>query len=70
MSGANGLSEAEIKRIANYGRNFFKHADADPDAVLDAFSDDRNEHVILAATFDYDTLASTKPMEVQVFPLW
>jgi hypothetical protein len=70
MSGANGLSEAEIKRIANYGRNFFKHAKEDPEAVLDDFADDRNDHVLLAATFDYGTLAASKPMEVQVFQLW
>jgi hypothetical protein len=38
MSGANGLSEAEIKRIANYGRNFFKHAKEDPEAVRDDFA--------------------------------
>jgi len=70
MAVANALSEAEIKRIANYGRNFFKHADTDPDALLDDFSDDRNDHVLLAATLDYGMLASTKPMEVQVFQFW
>ena len=70
MSGANGLTEQEIKRIANYGRNFFKHANDDPDDTLDEFSDDRNDHVLLAAAFDYGTLATSKPMEVQVFQLW
>lgn len=70
MSGANGLSEEEIKRIANYGRNFFKHAERDPDKVLEDFADDRNDHVLLGATMDFGMLATTKPMEVQVFQIW
>jgi hypothetical protein len=70
MSGANGLSEEEIKRIANYGRNFFKHAERDPEKVLEDFTDDRNDHVLLGATMDFGMLATTKPMEVQVFQIW
>ena len=70
MSGSTGLTEKEIKKIASYGRNFFKHADTDPDEVLKDFSDDLNDHVLIGATMDFGTLASTKPMEIQVFQLW
>jgi hypothetical protein len=70
MSGATGRPEHEIKKIASYGRNFFKHANDDPDDVLENFSDDLNDHVLLGATMDFGTLATAKPMEVQVFQLW
>jgi hypothetical protein len=67
---ANKMAEAEIRKIASYGRNFFKHADRDPETTLDDFADDLNDHVLLAATLDYGSLATTKPMELQVFQLW
>ncbi|RTL73323.1 MAG: hypothetical protein EKK41_00150 [Hyphomicrobiales bacterium] len=70
MTRATGLSEAEIKKIANYGRNFFKHADRKPDDALENFSDDLNDHVLMAACFDYGELADSKPMEMQVFQIW
>ncbi|MBX9591782.1 MAG: hypothetical protein K2X43_21020 [Hyphomonadaceae bacterium] len=70
MAGANRLTEDEIKRIANHGKNFFKHADRKPEDVLENFDDDLNDHVLIAATMDFGTLASTKPMEVQLYPIW
>lgn len=70
MSGATGMTEQEIKKIASYGRNFFKHANDDPDDVLEDFSDGLNDHVLIGATMDFGMLASAKPMEVQVFQLW
>jgi hypothetical protein len=44
------------------GRNFFKHANDDPDDVLVDLSDDLNDHVLIGATMDFGTLASAKPM--------
>jgi hypothetical protein len=70
MASATGKGEKAIKEIANLGKNFFKHADSDPEGVLEDFSDDLNDHVLLAATMDYGMLATTKPMEVQFYPLW
>ncbi|MBU1211051.1 MAG: hypothetical protein KJ587_07245 [Alphaproteobacteria bacterium] len=70
MSGANRMSEKAIKKIASHGRNFFKHADNDPEDVLEDFDDTLNDHVLIAATMDYSVLASSKPMEVQLYPLW
>ena len=70
MSGSTGLAEKEINKIASYGRNFFKHADKDPKATLPNFSDDMNDHVLIGASMDFGTLATQKPMEVQLFQLW
>jgi hypothetical protein len=70
MAGANKLTEDKIKRIANHGKNFFKHADRKPEDVLEDFDDDLNDHVLIAATMDFGTLDSAKPMEVQLYPVW
>lgn len=70
MSSANKMSETAINQLASHGRNFFKHADRDPEAVLEDFDDTLNDHVLIAAAFDYGTLASSKPMEVQLYPIW
>jgi len=70
MAGANKLTEDEIKRIANHGKNFVKHADRKPEDVLEDFDDDLNDHVLIAATMDFGMLASAKPMEIQLYPIW
>lgn len=70
MCRANGLDEFEVKQKVSHGRNFFKHADKDPDEVLENFSDDFNDQVLLCASFDYGELADSKPMELQIFQLW
>ncbi|MFM9850024.1 MAG: hypothetical protein ACKVP3_23065 [Hyphomicrobiaceae bacterium] len=67
---ANSAREQDVRRAATYGRNFFKHAKEDPDAVLPDFSDDINDHVIFSATIDYGTVVNTKPVEIQVFQAW
>jgi hypothetical protein len=51
-------------------RNFFKHADRDPDAVLEGFSDVENDHVLFLAVEDYIRLNKKSPIEFQVFQLW
>jgi hypothetical protein len=70
MADANALTQAEIKKIATFGKNFVKHADWDPDALLEDFDDTLNDHVLISAAMDFGTLASTKPMEVQLYPIW
>jgi hypothetical protein len=70
MADANNLTEDEIRRIAAHGKNFFKHADRKPEDVLENFDDSLNDHVLISATMDFGTLASTKPMEVQLYPIW
>jgi len=51
-------------------RNFFKHADRDPDEELDDFSDSRLDSLIYLAVEDYMRLSNKGPIEFQVFQLW
>lgn len=51
-------------------RNFFKHADRDPQGVLDGFSDEHCDGLIFLATEDYIRLNHASPVELQVFQLW
>jgi len=67
---ANGLPEDDIKRVASYGKNFFKHADRKPEDVLEDFSDELIDHVLIAATMDFSSLGTAKPMEIQIYPIW
>ena len=51
-------------------RNFFKHADRDPDAVLSGFTERSPEAVLFLACEDYIRLNRASPVEVQVFQFW
>jgi hypothetical protein len=64
------LSRRDLRRLADQHRNFFKHADSDPDAVLEQFSDDSNDAVLFVATHDFGRLTGGMPIEMQVFETW
>ncbi len=51
-------------------RNFFKHADRDPDAVLPSFDESNVDSIIFLAVEDYLRLLKKSPVEFQVFQLW
>jgi hypothetical protein len=51
-------------------RNFFKHADRDPNATLQGFSDSVCDHMLFLAVEDYLRLRKRAPIEVQVYQLW
>lgn len=51
-------------------RNFFKHADRDPDAVLAMFDESAVDSVIFLAVEDYLRLLNKAPIEFQVFQAW
>ncbi|MGL4318006.1 MAG: hypothetical protein ACRCTL_15505 [Pseudomonas sp.] len=51
-------------------RNFFKHADRDPDEVLEEFSESSADSVLFLAVEDYLRLLKKSPIEFQVFQLW
>jgi hypothetical protein len=70
MVKATKRSEKELKKIARQDRDFLKHAERDPDAVLENFTDERNDYILISATIDYKQLARTKPIEIQVFQMW
>ncbi|WP_373379923.1 hypothetical protein [Cupriavidus nantongensis] len=50
-------------------RNFFKHADRDPDAVVD-FDENVAESMVFLAVEDYLRLNRRMPIEMQVYQLW
>jgi hypothetical protein len=67
---ATGLTEKELRDMANRYRNFFKHADRDPDAVLTEFSDEDNDPILFVAGHDFARLVKGMPVEMQVYEAW
>lgn len=51
-------------------RNFFKHADNDPDASLPPLKDENVESIIFLAVEDYLRMFGMSPVEFQVYQLW
>jgi hypothetical protein len=51
-------------------RNFFKHAERDPDATLPSFDESNIDSVIFLGVEDYLRLVKKSPVEFQVFQLW
>ena len=70
-SKATGLQVSEIRKLAGNYKNFFKHADRDPEAALDDFGDACNDFVLFAATMDLEFLCKGRlPTELRTFYLW
>lgn len=63
-----GLSMKEVVRVLHEEWNFFKHADRDPDAVLQ-FNEEFAADLMFMATLDCGDLASTS-CEMQAFQIW
>jgi hypothetical protein len=51
-------------------RNFFKHADRDPDGLLEGFESSAVDPVLFLAVEDYIRIRGKSPVEFQVFQLW
>jgi hypothetical protein len=51
-------------------RNFFKHADRDPEAVIEDLSESTVDSIVFLAVEDYIRLLKRSPIEFQVFQLW
>lgn len=51
-------------------RNFFKHADRDPDGKVSGFSDRENDHILMLATEDLLRLENIQLLECQIFQAW
>lgn len=64
------LTQKELYRLANQDRNFFKHADKDPDSVLENFTDQQNDSVLFVTGYDLGMLTGKLPIEVQVYEAW
>ena len=65
-----GSSEKQIADAFNKARNFTKHADKDPDALIEDVSDFDAETVIMVACVDYCVLAGKSPIPVGLFITW
>ena len=65
-----GVSLKEAIRQANIFANFMKHADRDPDAVLEGFEDDEIDPFLLIACKDFGEITGGMPIEAQVFEAW
>ncbi len=63
-----GLSKAEIRDVMHSEWNFFKHANRDPDGVLE-FDEAKCEHMIFFATIECGELQLTS-IQMQIFQLW
>ncbi len=64
----NGVS---LKRhVINPYRNFFKHADKDPEDTLKGFSDVLNEHLLFFAAAESFLLGKTRLVESAIFHTW
>lgn len=68
--------EAEVRRVLSKAQNFFKHANKDPEAVLE-FDDGENDEKILFATLEYGVLLGSRPpprgqltLSMSMFQFW
>lgn len=51
-------------------RNFFKHADRDPEGTVTGFNDEKNDHLLMLAVEDLLRLEERKLFEGQIFQSW
>jgi len=65
-----GISIREAAGRASKFVNFMKHADRDPDAVLDGFEDDEIDPFLMIACKDFVEITGGLPIEGQVFEAW
>ena len=62
----------ELYNIINEYRNCFKHNDPmrEDNASLVNFADDKNDHMLLMAIYDYEKAANRMTIPMQVFQTW
>lgn len=73
LAGISAGEEIPIKdlyRAAHEFTNFFKHADRDPDAVLDNFSHEDAEALLFIACADFGRVTGGKAVDLQVYEAW
>jgi hypothetical protein len=66
----NSITRRDVFALANKHRNFFKHADRDPDVLIQDFSDLDNDAIIYTAVHDLKLLTTQIPVECQLFEPW
>jgi len=60
----------DLYKMMTRHANFFKHANEDPDAVLEDFLTTETESVLFIACHDFGRLCGGKPVEADAFELW
>ena len=61
--------EKDLIRLLSKAENFFKHADRDPEAIID-FCPASNEHVLWESCIKYTELTSEQTPTMQAMNLW
>jgi hypothetical protein len=64
------MTRKQIHREASKHAAFFKHADRDPDGVIDSFDPAEADAVLWVACSDFGRRCGGKPVEADVFELW
>ncbi len=64
------LTRKQVYREASKHAAFFKHADQDPNGVLEGFDPTEADAVLWVACSDFGRLCGGKPVEADAFELW
>jgi hypothetical protein len=65
-----GTPLKQLAQIANEFAGFLKHADRNPTAVLETFTERDTDLVLYIACHDFHRVAKGQPVELQVFEAW
>lgn len=65
-----GTPLKQLGQIANEFAGFFKHADRNPTAVLETFTERDTDLVLYIACHDFHRVTKGQPVELQVFEAW
>jgi len=65
-----GTPLKKLVDIAHEFAKFFKHADHDPTAVLETFTEKDADMVLYVACNDFSRVAKGMPVELQVYASW
>ena len=65
-----GITLQDAVGKADQFANFMKHANRDPQAVLEEFSDEDNDHILMIACKDFVQITGGLPIEAQIFEAW
>lgn len=70
ISQSTGHKLGRLIEAAHEFANFLKHADKDPAAVLEKFTDADTDAVLFVACHDFSRVAKGQPVELQVYEAW
>jgi hypothetical protein len=70
VSESTGQKLGRLIEAAHEFANFMKHADKDPAAVLDKFTETDADPILFVACHDFSRIAKGQPVELQVYEAW